>query len=121
MPERRILIVEDDADVREALAMAMRDAGAEVDLAEDGVAALERLRTGPSPAVVLLDLRLPRLGGEGLVAALRADPRFERLPIITMTAGTGSVSGDVVARLQKPFDFDDLRRIVESLFDAPSQ
>jgi CheY-like chemotaxis protein len=116
---RRILIVEDDADVREALAMAMRDAGAEVTLAEDGVAALEQLRRGPSPAVVLLDLHLPRLGGEGFLAELRADSRFERLPVITMTAGTGSLPGDdIVARLQKPFDFADLRRIVESLFEA---
>ncbi len=118
---RRILIVEDDPDIRAALASAMSEAGAEVLLAEDGVAALAQLRNGPRPAVVLLDLRLPRLGGEGFLAEMRADPKFERLPVITMTAGAGSVPGnDIVARLHKPFDFDDLRRIVESLFDAPT-
>jgi CheY-like chemotaxis protein len=119
MQGRRILIVEDDADIREALASEMRDAGAEVVLAKDGLDALEQLRSGPSPAVVLLDLRLPRLGGEGLLAEMRSDPRFERLPVITMTAGGGSIPGDdIVARLHKPFDFEDLRRIVESLFDS---
>ncbi|HEX9244343.1 MAG TPA: response regulator, partial [Anaeromyxobacter sp.] len=88
---RRILIVEDDPDIRAALASAMSEAGAEVLLAEDGVAALAQLRNGPRPAVVLLDLRLPRLGGEGFLAEMRADPKFERLPVITMTAGAGSV------------------------------
>lgn len=118
MAERRILIVEDDDDIRAALAGAMRDAGAVVDVACDGEEALARLRTGPRPAVVLLDLRLPRLDGEGFLAAVRADPRLERLPVITMTAGTREVAGDdIVARLHKPFDPEDLRQIVESLLD----
>jgi CheY-like chemotaxis protein len=119
MNERRILIVEDDADIRDALADAMSDAGVEVVVAEDGVDALDRLRTGPRPAVILLDLRLPRLGGEEFLREMRADPRFEHVPVITMTAGTGSAEGsDIVARLQKPIDLDDLRQIVMSLFDA---
>jgi CheY-like chemotaxis protein len=119
MARRSILIVEDDPDVREALASAMTAAGAEVLLAADGVEALERLRSGPSPAVMLLDLRLPRLAGEEVLAEVRADPRFDRLPVITMTAGFGSPEGsEVVAHLRKPFDLEDLLRIVESLFDA---
>jgi CheY-like chemotaxis protein len=117
MEARRILIVEDDADVREALSSAMRDAGAEVVLAEDGDAALAQLRIGPRPAVVLLDLHRP-LGGEGFLAEVRADPRFERLPVITMTAGGALPGRKVLARLQKPLDYDDLRRIVESLMDS---
>lgn len=119
MSHRRILIVEDDADVRAALADAMRDAGAEVEVAADGVDALGRLRAGAAPAVVLLDLRLPRLDGDAFLDELRSDPRFERLPVITMTAGPGRAEGDdIVARLQKPVDVEDLRRIVESLLDA---
>jgi CheY-like chemotaxis protein len=116
---RRVLIIEDDADVREGLAAAMEDAGAEVAVAADGLEGLARLREGPRPAVILLDLRLPRLGGEDFLREVRADPRFEHLPVITMTAGSSVASGDdIVARLQKPFDFEDLRRIVESLFEA---
>jgi CheY-like chemotaxis protein len=119
MPDRRILIVEDDRDIREALADAMADAGAEVVVAEDGLSALERLRAGPRPQVILLDLRLPRLGGEEFLREMRADPRFEHLPVITMTAGSGSLEGDdIVARLHKPIDVTDLREIVFSLFEA---
>lgn len=117
--QRRILIIEDDAEIRGALADAMRESGAEVVVAEDGVDALERLRTGPCPAVVLLDLRLPRLGGQDFLDELRSDARFEHLPVITMTAGAGRAeSDDIVARLSKPVDVEDLRRIVESLFEA---
>jgi CheY-like chemotaxis protein len=119
MSSRRILIVEDDADIRASLAEAMGDVGAEVVVAEDGADALERLRQGARPAVILLDLRLPRLGGQEFLTELRADPRFDHLPVITMTAGTSRAEGDdIVARLRKPFDLDDLRRIVESLFEA---
>lgn len=119
MPQRSILIVEDDADTRCALAEAMRAAGADVVVAEDGVDALERLRAGPCPSVVLLDLRLPRLGGQAFLDQLRSDVRYEHLPVITMTGGTSRAEGeDIVARLNKPVDVDDLRRIVESLLEA---
>jgi two-component system response regulator MprA len=118
MQQRTIMIVEDDADIRSALAQAMRDAGAEVVVARDGVDALERLRSGPCPAVILLDLRLPRLGGQDFLERLRSDVRFEHLPVITMTAGASRVEGDdLLARLYKPVDVEDLRRIVESLFE----
>jgi CheY-like chemotaxis protein len=117
MPDGRILIVEDDADYREALSVAMADAGAEVAVAADGVDALAQLRSGLRPSVILLDLRLPRLGGEDFLRELRSDSRFEHLPVITMTGGTGAVDGDdIVARLHKPVDVDDLREIVMSLF-----
>jgi CheY-like chemotaxis protein len=116
---RRILIVEDDADIREALAEALQEDGTEVVVATDGLDALARLGTGPIPSVILLDLRLPRLGGEEFLRELRGDPRFERVPVITMTAGSGRADGnDIVARLHKPIDVDDLREIVMSLFDV---
>ena len=119
MPLRRILIIEDDAVVRTALAEAMRGAGVEVVVAEDGLDGLKRLHSGPRPAVILLDLRMPRLGGEEFLRVMRADPRYEHIPVITMTAGGASAGGDdVVARLQKPVDFEGLREIVESLFES---
>ena len=121
MPLRRILIIEDDALVRTALAEAMRGPGVEVVVAADGLEGLERLHGGPRPAVILLDLRMPRLGGEEFLRVMRADRRYEDLPVITMTAGAGSAGGaDVVARLQKPLDFEGLREIVASLFETPA-
>jgi CheY-like chemotaxis protein len=113
----RILIFEDDAGVREALADAMADSGAEVEVAADGADALARLRSGLLPAVILLDLRLPRLGSEEFLTEMRADPRFERVPVITMTGGRCE-GGDGVSPLHRPVDLDDLREIVMSLFEV---
>ncbi|HEY6004498.1 MAG TPA: response regulator [Anaeromyxobacter sp.] len=119
MPEKHILLIEDDADVRVSLADALRAAGLRVELAVDGVDGLERLRTGACPSVIVLDLRMPRLGGLEFLREMRADPRFEHIPVITMTAGPAP--GDhheVLAHLSKPFDVDDLLGIVLSLAEA---
>jgi DNA-binding NtrC family response regulator len=111
-----ILVIEDDVDVREALADALGYAGLGVELAEDGQVGLDRLHAGCSPAVILLDLRMPRMSGEGFLQAIRADARFEHVPVITMTGGGDAVEdGVVVARLRKPFDLDQLLEIVVSL------
>lgn len=115
---RRILILEDDTAVRDALAGALAASGIDVVLAGDGHEGLARLAEGPAPEVVLLDLRLSRLGGEELLRAIRSDPRFEHLPVITMSAATSAADQDVIARLQDPIDVDDLRAIVLSLCEA---
>jgi CheY-like chemotaxis protein len=111
----RVLIIEDDTDVRESLSEALTAAGLGVSLAVDGVDGLDKLEEAP-PAVILLDLRMPRLGGEEFLARLRADARWDAVPVITMTAGTERPDAeDVRAHLQKPFELDELTRIVLSL------
>jgi two-component system, chemotaxis family, chemotaxis protein CheY len=117
--EKHILLIEDDADVRAWLAEVLADAGLCVDLAADGVSGLERLRDGPLPSVIVLDLRMPRLGGIDFLRALRDDARFDHVPVITMSAGHESPSPhDALAHLHKPFDVEDLLGIVLSLTEA---
>ena len=119
MSPQRILIIEDDADVRETLGDALRGAGLAVDLAVDGIDGLERLRAGPAPSLILLDLRMPRLCGAEFLRALRADEAHAHLPVITMTAGSDPAGGDgVAAHLHKPFDLHDLLQIVLSVTGA---
>jgi CheY-like chemotaxis protein len=113
----RILIIEDDEGVRDALSEAISSAGLPVEVAQDGVDGLERLRAGKLPAAILLDLRMPRLGGEEFLRVLRNDPQFDQVPVITMSGGDALGGGDVLAHLRKPFDLDDLLRIVVSLCD----
>lgn len=116
MGPHRVLIIEDDADVREALSDALAGSGLAVTLAVDGLDGLERLERGERPEVILLDLRMPRLGGEEFLERVRADPRFDAIPVITMSAGSGRPEGeDVSAHLTKPFELDDLTRIILSL------
>jgi len=116
---KRILVVEEDAEIRADLAERLESAGLGVDVAADGADGIERLRSGAPPSVILLDLRRPRLGGEEFLRAMRADVRFEHIPVITMSAGADPRNGhDLISHLTKPFDFDDLLRIVVSLAEA---
>src|SRR5882757_2049331 len=61
--KRRILVVEDDRAIREALTQLLESEGYDVHGCNDGVAALERLRAAAAPDVILLDLRLPVMDG----------------------------------------------------------
>lgn len=101
-----VLVVDDDPDLRDALADALEAYGYEVVLASDGQDALEKLAAGPLPAVVLLDVMMPRLGGEAVVNRMRADPALARLPVIAITAGRPPALG--VPVLQKPIVMDRL-------------
>lgn len=112
---RRVLVIEDDRLAREQLADALREDGLEVATAEDGLAGLQRLHAGWVPRVILLDVYMPRLDGESFLRAIRADPRYADLPVITVTAAENPPHGDVLAHVHKPFDMEDLLAIVRSL------
>lgn len=80
-----ILIADDRASSRELLRLVLARAGYEVIEAEDGQQALERARAA-SPDLILLDLQMPQLDGYGVLAELRREARFEKLPILALTA-----------------------------------
>jgi CheY-like chemotaxis protein len=109
---RRVLIVEDDACIREALAECVTSFGVEVATARDGLEGLERMRSEPRPDAVLLDLRMPRLDGHGFLAALHADPTLAAVPVVVMTAWHDRPQLPVRAFLKKPFDLDELAKIL---------
>lgn len=78
-----ILLIDDDADIREVFAIILRSQGYEVEEAVDGLDALARLH-GPEdslPSLILLDLMMPRLDGEGFMRALKGDPRLRDIPV----------------------------------------
>jgi CheY-like chemotaxis protein len=115
-PTRRVLIIDDDPLMRETLAEALEDMGVTAEGAADGLDGLARLRQGPRPCAVLLDLRMPRLDGAGFLREVRADPVLTDLPVITMSGlDDETVPGDTAASLRKPFDLDELARILASL------
>lgn len=107
-----LLIVDDDRDIRRALediAGALFGPGA-VACARDGAEALELLKGGLRPRRLLTDLRMPRLSGEELVAAVRTGA-FGEVAVITMTASVGATHPPgAEVHLTKPFTIDRLRR-----------
>jgi carbon storage regulator CsrA len=82
---RKALLVEDDENERELLAGFLRMSGFAVDTAGDGCDALDYLRTGERPDVVLLDMGLPRCDGPTTAREIRRDPAYSGLRIIAVT------------------------------------
>lgn len=113
----QILVVEDDADSCEIVGTVLREAGYSVDLAGDGVEALERAAQR-RPDVVVSDVQMPKLSGLGLAKRLHAvDPE---LPIIlntclseTRDVLTAAEAYGAVACLRKPMNLDELLWLIE--------
>ena len=85
MSSRRIVIVEDEADMAELIAMRLRREHYEITVCNDGLDALDTILTDP-PDLIVLDLMLPGISGTEIAARLRANPKTARVPIIMLTA-----------------------------------
>jgi signal transduction histidine kinase/HPt (histidine-containing phosphotransfer) domain-containing protein/ActR/RegA family two-component response regulator len=85
---RRVMLVEDNVVNRQVAGELLASAGLRVDMAEDGTRALALLGAAPPDHydLVLMDLQMPHLDGHDTTAAIRADARFDALPIIALTA-----------------------------------
>jgi chemosensory pili system protein ChpA (sensor histidine kinase/response regulator) len=113
---RPILVVDDDEDIREVTSIVLELRGYHVEVASDGVEALERLSHGTPPMVVLLDMMMPRLDGEGFVAAVREKPGMSDVPIVLLSghqdARQKAVDLHAAGFLAKPFMLDELLAVV---------
>lgn len=114
-PKRMLdaLIVEDDADVAQAVGMALALAGYTTAIARHGAAALALLPTIPhGPRCIIADLELPFLDGAELIAALAQTPKWRAIPVILMTAERDPAPWlralPCVGLVRKPFHLDDL-------------
>ena len=120
-----ILVVDDDALVRELVRGVLESAGHRVRTVDDGFAAL-RAVAAERPDCVVLDVRMPGLDGFEVLARLRALPRGGSLPVLVLTAAADDATawqswaagGDCV--LGKPVDAEALLRRVEQLCGSRS-
>jgi signal transduction histidine kinase len=99
-----ILLVEDDRSIREAVQSVLEDEGYDVIQAENGRDALDRLRSGPLPDLVVLDLRMPIMDGWEFRAAQKNDPNLAGIPVLAVSAD-GSAKAEAIAAdgyLRKP-------------------
>jgi CheY-like chemotaxis protein len=116
----RILVVEDDAALRAALAELLVEEGYDVSCAENGADALAKLGGGLIPSLILLDLAMPVMDGWTFRRAQRSDPRLAHVPTVVLTASHGSDRADIAALdvdafLSKPFDPERLMDTVHQL------
>jgi CheY-like chemotaxis protein len=117
MSAASIMIVEDDADVRETMAQVLESEGHRVTTARDGTDALEAFARGERPELIVLDLMMPGMNGWDLRAALRRDPELASVPVIVVSAippGSERLGElDAVEILHKPFELDTLLAAVD--------
>src|ERR1051326_8032969 len=124
MTERcRVLLVEDDGELRDAIGRALESEGYEVLLGSDGEEAFAHLKAGVRPCVILLDLMMPGMDGWRFMEEVRLHPGFRRLPIVVVSAyGTpdGGRSLGAAGYLKKPFGLDPLLDVVSHHCPAPA-
>src|SRR5213593_2710780 len=111
---RPVLIVEDDADLREMMAQLVALEGYEAHTASNGREALDYLRHSQRPELILLDLMMPVMDGWEFRREQRKDPAIADVPVVVLSALDPSRGADIgaVEFLKKPLDFDRLLTLV---------
>ncbi|MDA0365165.1 MAG: response regulator [Chloroflexi bacterium] len=116
-----ILVAEDEESVRSMIALVLRSRGYRTILCADGREAVSQLEAGVHVDAVLMDIRMPRLGGIELVTFIRQQPELASLPVVAMSAYNDQrqerevLSAGADAFLAKPFTVNDLSDALEAL------
>lgn len=108
---KRVMVVDDERDIRRGIADALELEGYEVVEAADGCEALEKLRQSERPAAIVLDLMMPRMNGWQFRDEQRRDPELAKIPVIVVSAQPRDASILADGYLRKPF-------ALGTLFDA---
>jgi CheY-like chemotaxis protein len=114
--KRRILIIEDNTDIRDLLRLKLRQLGHTVDVAEDGNRGLQRVLEAP-PEIALVDIGLPGLDGYEIARRVR-ETIGDDIYLVALTGygqaedKTNALSAGFDVHLTKPADFDDLQRVL---------
>jgi CheY-like chemotaxis protein len=107
----KVLIIDDDDDIREPVVSLLRSEGFQAEGVKSALTALTMMTGGEIvPDAILLDLLMPAMSGEQFRAVMRGHPQWSRIPIIVCTANRppDPRAIDVFEVLAKPFDLDSL-------------
>ena len=123
----RLLLVEDNELNREIAMELLNERGFEVDSAEDGIDALEKLKAaGPGRySIILMDVQMPRMNGYDATKAIRAmaDPGLANIPIVAMTANAfeedkrKALESGMNAHIAKPINVDNLMEVITGILE----
>lgn len=115
---RTVLVVEDDSDIREAVAEVLEDGNYRAIRAPNGEVALAKLRdAAPVPCVILLDVMMPVMDGREFLTRQQSDEALRQIPVVVLSAhadaALSAVQLKVAGFLKKPIDLSELLRMVE--------
>ena len=103
----KVLIVDDETDIRDSLREVFEDEGYEVATAANGAEALQRLSSEALPCAMVLDLIMPNVGGVEVYEKMQADARLARIPVIISTSDPSRAPSGVLI-MKKPIDLNRL-------------
>lgn len=122
--EGRVLVVDDEEQIRKVVGMTLKKAGYDVQEAEDGKRAIEVINEGENPLmvdVIICDIRMPKVNGTEAIAYFRA--QYPSTPVVVLTGypdvqlATSLLKGGVVEYLVKPVDRDKLLGAVKTAME----
>jgi CheY-like chemotaxis protein len=121
----QVLVVDDDHDILEILKLVLSDYGYSVRSASNGREALELLRGGPLPSLIILDLMMPEMNGWAFrEQQLRESKEIARIPVVVLSADFRSLQKalppGVKEALRKPVDLDTLLNVVARFCSPPA-
>ncbi len=125
MAQKKILVIEDEDDMRALLSLTLAMSGYQVFVASDGPQGMDEVAANV-PHLIILDLMLPTIGGYEVCARLKSDQRFCMIPILMFTARVSEVDRFMGLQcgaddyLPKPFDEDVLLAKVQQLLEGHS-
>lgn len=109
------LVIEDNQDLNIIFSSALENAGYTIQSVYDGAAA-EQFLSENVPAMVILDLHMPKVGGNVILKHIRSDPRFEKVRVIVVTADArfaDTLQSDAELILLKPISFSQLSELAK--------
>ncbi len=121
---RKVLVVEDNEDIRDAVAVSLEDAGYDVSVAANGAIAIDALReSNDLPCLILLDLMMPVMDGVQFLQEMRSDPRLSALPVVVITADGSAITKATAlgthGGLRKPVRLKELLSTVSKYCQHP--
>ncbi len=117
----KVLVVDDSVTMVMSLKTTLTMNGFEVETASHGQAALDKLKAGVTPNLVITDINMPVMGGLELIGKLRAMPGLKFTPILTLTTESDTAKRDQGKRagatgwIVKPVSGDDLIRVIKKV------
>jgi CheY-like chemotaxis protein len=117
-----VLVVEDDADIRQVMLEALEGAGYQAEAVAGGAEALHRLRAGAMPQLILLDSNMTGMSGAAFREAQLKDPDLASIPVLLLSGAAGLSEQAAAMRvdfLRKPFRLAELVGAVQQVCGPP--